>query len=60
MARRMELDVFIASYTGVNCKWMADLKANNQDSKTLRRKHGSISMNLGKDTLALAPVATGT
>lgn len=60
MVRRIELDIFIASYTGVNCKWITDLKAITRILKLLEENMGGISMNLGKDTLALAQVATGT
>ena len=41
MARRMELDVFIASYTGINCKWMADLKAITRILKILEENMGA-------------------
>lgn len=40
MARRIELDIFIASYTGVDCKWIADLKAIIRIRKVLEENKG--------------------
>lgn len=48
MVRRMELDVFIASFVGVNCKWITDLKAISRLLNLLEENMGEIFMNLGK------------
>lgn len=40
MARRIELDIFIASYTDVDCKWITDLKAITRILKLLEENMG--------------------
>lgn len=57
--RRIELDIFIASHTGVNCKWITDFKAITGILKLLEENMGDGFMNLGKVTLAPAQVAMG-
>jgi hypothetical protein len=47
MARRMELDVFIASYAGINCKWVTGWKAVSRLLNLLEENSGEIFMNLG-------------
>lgn len=44
----MELDVFIASYVSINCKWITDLKAVSRLLNLLEENMGETFMNLGK------------